>query len=474
MNDKALLIFQGGGAKGIVHVGALLAIEQMNLDVRGVAGTSAGSIVAALVAAGFSGNDLVNLNTGKHLLDNRYGDMDCSRPRDLFGKWGWRKLRWAGALVYWGPTLILAAITAALFAVYAGDGWLGLALSIVCILLPVAFVIWLFVGITSTKHVRDFIDAVLRTRIEASTEAGVTFSDLAKAGRMPLKIVATNVSEERAEVFSLERTPDVPVADAVAASICLPVIFRPHRFVCTRGKGVTADRRERSYVDGGLISNLPVWTLDEERERHDSACGGELLTIAFGIEPKAPGDGSLRKPATLLQALISAVVTGSLELDMRKVPNAHHFMMACTLKLMDFHKPKHIYFDTVARAKGLAFSHPAGWACDISEKHRKRVPRDPEGNLTGYTVANRDLAFQHFCFGPGRLGHATPGFLCATRLDLCHRLSWPARRVPGRRMGVRNSQVRCLRGRTVAGTALAPSDPRVWAQATTVRRKALS
>jgi Predicted esterase of the alpha-beta hydrolase superfamily len=65
VSDKALLIFQGGGAKGIVHVGALLAIEQMNLGVRGVAGTSAGSIVAALVAAGFSGDDLVNLRRAK-------------------------------------------------------------------------------------------------------------------------------------------------------------------------------------------------------------------------------------------------------------------------------------------------------------------------------------------------------------------------------------------------------------------------
>ncbi|MGV7242391.1 patatin-like phospholipase family protein [Caballeronia sp. M23-90] len=356
MNDKALLIFQGGGAKGIVHVGALLAVEQMNLGVRGVAGTSAGSIVAALVAAGFSGEDLVNLRTGKHLLENKYDDMEFSRPRDLFGKWGWKRLRWVGRLVYWGPTLILMATVAALFAVYAGYAWLGMELAILCVVLPVVFFIWMSVGITSTEDVRKFIDAVLRSRIQASTEAGVTFSDLEKAGGLPLKIVATNVSEERAEVFCLERTPDVAVADAVAASICLPVIFRPHRFLCTRGKGVTADRRERSYVDGGLISNLPVWTLDEEREKHDAARDGELLTIAFGIEPKDPGSGTLQEPSSLLQALISAVVAGSLELDMRKVPNAHHIMMPCALKLMDFHKPKHIYLETVEQAKGLAFS----------------------------------------------------------------------------------------------------------------------
>ncbi len=39
-------IFEGGGAKGLAHIGALKAAEVRRLKFLGVAGTSAGSIVA--------------------------------------------------------------------------------------------------------------------------------------------------------------------------------------------------------------------------------------------------------------------------------------------------------------------------------------------------------------------------------------------------------------------------------------------
>ena len=44
-------IFEGGGAKGIANVGAYAAAGEMGLDFVGVAGASAGSIVAALQKA---------------------------------------------------------------------------------------------------------------------------------------------------------------------------------------------------------------------------------------------------------------------------------------------------------------------------------------------------------------------------------------------------------------------------------------
>ena len=46
-------IFEGGGAKGLAHVGALKAAEERQVRFRGVAGTSAGSIIAGLIAVGY-------------------------------------------------------------------------------------------------------------------------------------------------------------------------------------------------------------------------------------------------------------------------------------------------------------------------------------------------------------------------------------------------------------------------------------
>jgi len=48
---KADAVFEGGGVKGIAFVGALQVMEQNGYTWEKLAGTSAGSIVAALVSA---------------------------------------------------------------------------------------------------------------------------------------------------------------------------------------------------------------------------------------------------------------------------------------------------------------------------------------------------------------------------------------------------------------------------------------
>lgn len=51
-------VFEGGGVKGIGLVGAVSVTEEMGYDFCTVAGTSAGAIVAALVAAGYRASEL--------------------------------------------------------------------------------------------------------------------------------------------------------------------------------------------------------------------------------------------------------------------------------------------------------------------------------------------------------------------------------------------------------------------------------
>jgi len=55
---QAYGVFEGGGAKGLAHIGALKQAEQREIKFIGVAGTSAGSIIAALIAAGYTADEL--------------------------------------------------------------------------------------------------------------------------------------------------------------------------------------------------------------------------------------------------------------------------------------------------------------------------------------------------------------------------------------------------------------------------------
>ena len=56
--NHADLVFEGGGVKGIGLAGALQTLEERGYRPQNVAGTSAGSISAALLAAGYSAAEL--------------------------------------------------------------------------------------------------------------------------------------------------------------------------------------------------------------------------------------------------------------------------------------------------------------------------------------------------------------------------------------------------------------------------------
>src|SRR5690625_1785229 len=50
--ERVGLVLSGGGARGLAHVGVLHALEERNIKVDAVVGTSMGAIVGALYAAG--------------------------------------------------------------------------------------------------------------------------------------------------------------------------------------------------------------------------------------------------------------------------------------------------------------------------------------------------------------------------------------------------------------------------------------
>ena len=47
------IAMSGGGVKGVAHIGALKALEEENIKIDYIGGTSSGSIVATLYAAGY-------------------------------------------------------------------------------------------------------------------------------------------------------------------------------------------------------------------------------------------------------------------------------------------------------------------------------------------------------------------------------------------------------------------------------------
>jgi hypothetical protein len=110
----------------------------------------------------------------------------------------------------------------------------------------------------------------------------------------PLKIIATDILQMRPVLFDRIRTPEVPIGDAVAASIAIPIVFRP-----VTVRGLPNEVGQALFVDGGLVSNLPFWVFGEEKMAVERANPADppVPIVAFTLvdreaAPKQSGPGS--------------------------------------------------------------------------------------------------------------------------------------------------------------------------------------
>lgn len=82
------LALAGGGALGFAHVGVILVLEELGISADVVAGTSFGSIVGALYAAGYSGREMLavveSTNWNRILYDTpTYANLDYEEKNEL-------------------------------------------------------------------------------------------------------------------------------------------------------------------------------------------------------------------------------------------------------------------------------------------------------------------------------------------------------------------------------------------------------
>ncbi|MDA3890667.1 MAG: patatin-like phospholipase family protein [Salinivirgaceae bacterium] len=70
------LVLSGGGAKGFAHVGVIKALEENNIPIDYIAGTSIGAIVGGLYSIGFSPDEMKELLKSEEFLSWSYGYID--------------------------------------------------------------------------------------------------------------------------------------------------------------------------------------------------------------------------------------------------------------------------------------------------------------------------------------------------------------------------------------------------------------
>ena len=76
------LALSGGGAKGAAHIGVLEALKDNNINIDYISGTSSGSIIATLYAAGYTPNEILRIIV-KHTRNTSILDYDRAAPFKL-------------------------------------------------------------------------------------------------------------------------------------------------------------------------------------------------------------------------------------------------------------------------------------------------------------------------------------------------------------------------------------------------------
>ncbi|MCA1781207.1 MAG: patatin-like phospholipase family protein [Dermatophilaceae bacterium] len=226
------LVLEGGGVLGIGHVGVISVLENAGYSFPRVAGTSAGSIVGALVAAG----------------------MPSSRITEIMSTVDYRRFA-DRSLLDWIP------VGGPLLSLLKDDG--------------------VFEG----DYLREWLGNLLVEECGVETFADLAIDDpnssLPPERRYRLVITATDVTrgELRHFPWDYQRAygldPDRQlVVDAVRASMSIPFFYEPTTLTGSNSTSST-------LVDGGVLSNFPIDIFDRtdgERPRWPTF-GVKLLPV---------------------------------------------------------------------------------------------------------------------------------------------------------------------------------------------------
>lgn len=233
-------VFSGGGVKAFAFVGALDVLERAGYRFQRLAGTSAGSIVAALLAAGYTSKEI---HTHMEAMQPAiFLDQKQSLFRLPFVKW---------LTLYWRMGL------------YKGNVF--------------------------EKWMRDLLRA-----------KGVdSFGDLPPD---TLKIIVSDISRAKMVVLPDDliqygiQPEKFSVARAVRMSCSLPFFFVPMTLYNQKGEKCL-------IVDGGVLSNFPLWVFDQ----------GDMLPIrpflGFQLSGRSDmyGARKIKNAVDLFQGLFSTM-----------------------------------------------------------------------------------------------------------------------------------------------------------------------
>lgn len=196
--QKVALVLSGGGSRGAAHIGVIKALEENNIPIDCITGTSIGAIVGGLYAAGYSPQEMEILLTSDKFkqwlsgrFDEKYIFYFTQKPNDA--SWVTLKFNYDTAWQYILPTNIVSPL-----------------------MMDYAF-------------------------MEIFSGAGAVCNENFDSLFIPFRCLAANIEDNEAYIFR-----NGNLGEAIRASMTYPFYFKPIRV------------NDKLMFDGGMYNNFPA------------------------------------------------------------------------------------------------------------------------------------------------------------------------------------------------------------------------
>lgn len=211
---RVAFVGSGGATKGVAHIGVIKAMEELGLTADIFVGASAGAIAGAFLSQGVTADEMIDWMRPFY---RRHDPARALKGRFFLGLPTREQVRSAG---------------------------------------------WLTSGLLSIDRFERFLSKRLPV------------NDFRKLDR-PLMVTAADVDGRGRVVFGQGYRERVPISQAVAASCCVPLLFRPYKI------------GDRYYIDGEVVRTLSIDLAVE--------AGADVVIISNVYRPHVtrPGERSL-------------------------------------------------------------------------------------------------------------------------------------------------------------------------------------
>jgi NTE family protein len=297
------LVFEGGGAKGMAFVGALQHLEEFDHTKGRLMGTSAGSIMATYIAAGYSAKemeDALKETDGDGIpVFKKFMAKPAPFTREEIESSAIRRLLQEIDIKFIPnvieerfDNLILSMMTrdqfSNLFSFVERGGWFSADY----------FVDW------ARKKLNEG-EFSGRSRQMGEMTLGEFFLATGKE----LSLVAADTTDHRLLVLNHHTAPGVPVVWAMRMSMSVPLLWQEVVWQKPWGTYMGIDLTGHGVVDGGLLSNFPI-ELFLSNDPHVIALMGPKTTatiLGLLIDESIPVPGSSPSSSRVTTIDISAL-----------------------------------------------------------------------------------------------------------------------------------------------------------------------